>query len=274
MELFREVMNEGNLYDMGWKGEKFTWSNSHENDTFTKERLDKTVVNPEWLNIYKEVWVEIVVVSSSDHKPLIVHVLNQTNRSWGRQKALNMRWSKKRKLGGDKEIEAKTKLLQRLQTEENNNNTAEIRKVKEDLNVLLEMENLKWKQIAKCNWCKYEDRNSKYFYACANQRRKKNWIRAVEDERCKKVEGHKNIEATFTSYSEKLFQSTNLKSEDIKKFLECIEKNVSSEMNDTLMRSFSRVEVEETLRQMALLGVSLDQMDLVHVFIRITGGSC
>ncbi|KAF5471486.1 hypothetical protein F2P56_008274 [Juglans regia] len=87
MELFREVMNEGNLYDLGWKGDKFTWSNSHGDDTFTKERLDRAVATPEWMNIYRETWVEVMVTSTSDHKPLLLHVLKKKGRNWNSQRA-------------------------------------------------------------------------------------------------------------------------------------------------------------------------------------------
>lgn len=66
----------------GWKEEKYTWSNMHEDETFTKERLDKAVANPNWLDIYNELWVEVLLARTSDHKPLLVHVLKGRRRSW------------------------------------------------------------------------------------------------------------------------------------------------------------------------------------------------
>lgn len=74
MELFIEVMSDVNLYDLGWKGDKYTWSNSHIDATFTKERLDSAVANPKWMNIYTEAWVEVMVARTSNYKPLIVHL--------------------------------------------------------------------------------------------------------------------------------------------------------------------------------------------------------
>ncbi|XP_042972999.1 uncharacterized protein LOC122304801 [Carya illinoinensis] len=47
--------------------------------------------------------------------------------------------------------------------------------------VLLQQEDLKWKQRAKKNWYCMGDKNTKFFHACANQRRNKNLILSVLD---------------------------------------------------------------------------------------------
>lgn len=52
--LLLNVLEEGGLYDLGSKGDKFTWSNKHEDETFTKERLDRTVVNAKWKSLFQE----------------------------------------------------------------------------------------------------------------------------------------------------------------------------------------------------------------------------
>ena len=45
MDLFRQVLVKGSLFDLGWRGDKFTWSNRHEDESFTKERLDRVLAN-------------------------------------------------------------------------------------------------------------------------------------------------------------------------------------------------------------------------------------
>lgn len=45
MENFRRVLEKGNQTDLKWNGSKFTWSDRREDDTFTKERLDKALAN-------------------------------------------------------------------------------------------------------------------------------------------------------------------------------------------------------------------------------------
>lgn len=45
MQTLRDTMEFCKLHDLGHKGYWFTWSNKHENDTFTKKCLDKTIAN-------------------------------------------------------------------------------------------------------------------------------------------------------------------------------------------------------------------------------------
>jgi len=58
--------------------------------------------------------------------------------------------------------------------------------LKEELDNLLEVEDLKWRQRAKEDWLKYGDRNTKYFHACASQKNRRNLIREIADLRGKK----------------------------------------------------------------------------------------
>ncbi|KAF5481578.1 hypothetical protein F2P56_002218 [Juglans regia] len=182
MEMFRELMRDGNLFDLGWRGDMYTWSNSHTYATFTKERLDRVVANPQWMNFYSETWVEVLVARTSDHKPLLVHinVQNPSTRMQVRQRKkgfkyeacwaldeecevvlkeawtgfskviglLNnsrkalLRWNKNIKQRQGQEVEEKTKILQNLQAMENGSNVEEIRKVTKELHLALEKEDL------------------------------------------------------------------------------------------------------------------------------------
>ena len=49
MNNFRNALEEGGLSDLGWEGDKYTWSNRHDNETFIKERLDRVVANQVWI---------------------------------------------------------------------------------------------------------------------------------------------------------------------------------------------------------------------------------
>lgn len=60
MNAFRDVLDVCQLSDLGFMGSKFTWCNIHEDDTFTKERLDRAVANPTWCEKFGEVDVFIL----------------------------------------------------------------------------------------------------------------------------------------------------------------------------------------------------------------------
>lgn len=72
MNLFINVLEHGNLHDLGWMGEKFTWSNMHEDETYTKERLDRVLSNQSWLDGNGNYKVDSFVAICSDHRPLML----------------------------------------------------------------------------------------------------------------------------------------------------------------------------------------------------------
>lgn len=67
---FIKALISSNLFDLGHKGDFFTWSNKHENETFMKEQLDRAVANPHWLQIYEVYTMESLVARSSDDRPI------------------------------------------------------------------------------------------------------------------------------------------------------------------------------------------------------------
>lgn len=81
MSNFREDLEEDNLHDLGWRGGKFTWSNKHGGQSFTKEKLDRTIANPQWFEMYKEFLVEGLAARSSYYKPIILLFSKLSQRS-------------------------------------------------------------------------------------------------------------------------------------------------------------------------------------------------
>lgn len=49
---FREALEVCRLGDLGFSGSMYTWSNRRADGTFTKERLDLAMANPEWCTIF------------------------------------------------------------------------------------------------------------------------------------------------------------------------------------------------------------------------------
>jgi hypothetical protein len=69
-----------------------------------------------------------------------------------------------------------------LQHHEIPDNLESIENVEEETHHLLEMEELYWKQRAKCNWFQHGDRNTKFFHAWATERKRRNHIERIHDE--------------------------------------------------------------------------------------------
>jgi hypothetical protein len=72
IEVFREMLEECQLSELGFKGSKFTWCNNRTNHNFTKERLDKVVANSGWYEKFRVVEVIVLAVRSFGHCPLLV----------------------------------------------------------------------------------------------------------------------------------------------------------------------------------------------------------
>lgn len=72
MELFRYVLEDCELGDLGYKGSKYTWSNCREAGQFIKERLNRATANQAWCSMFSEVDVSVLAARSSNHKPLLV----------------------------------------------------------------------------------------------------------------------------------------------------------------------------------------------------------
>lgn len=54
MDNFRLALERNGLVDLGWKNQKFIWSNRHKNETFTKEMLDQVVANKNMVKCFWE----------------------------------------------------------------------------------------------------------------------------------------------------------------------------------------------------------------------------
>ncbi|XP_059459595.1 uncharacterized protein LOC132189072 [Corylus avellana] len=80
---FRQVLENYELSDLGFRGPKYTWSNCWDNQEFTKERLDQGVANPIWRGMFPEVEVVVENIVCSDHAPLILCLMGKRMNGQG-----------------------------------------------------------------------------------------------------------------------------------------------------------------------------------------------
>lgn len=77
MDAFNEMMRDTRLADIGYKGSQFTWCNSREGTNQIQERLDRAIVNLDWIRTYPYVMVIQKLQIGSDHCPLVIQVERQ-----------------------------------------------------------------------------------------------------------------------------------------------------------------------------------------------------
>ncbi|XP_018809194.1 uncharacterized protein LOC108982319 isoform X2 [Juglans regia] len=218
MRRFREAVEHNNLIDVGCRGNPFIWSNRHLDLTFTKERLDRVFVNHLWQLQGARVVVDTLVAKCSDHTPLVVSLLPRDRgcrlhkrcfmfeASWTKENNCGRviedgwrnclvrgstvdrlqaslrkcstdlsRWSRSNCSEEEKLLEEKATCLKRLQDHEGTD------MLQREVGLLLDKQDLKWKQRAKANWYKVGDRNIRFFHMCASQRWRRNRIVEVRD---------------------------------------------------------------------------------------------
>ena len=70
MQLFRDILDECGLMDIGFKGSPFTWSKHYNNGVSIWERLDRVMVSYDWFSKFPGARVHHVDSTTSDHKIL------------------------------------------------------------------------------------------------------------------------------------------------------------------------------------------------------------
>ena len=75
MEEFRDVLNECGFHDLGYSGNKFTWCNGHGEGHTVWKRLNRAIGTAKWLSMFPATKVVHLESGTSDHKPIMIHLL-------------------------------------------------------------------------------------------------------------------------------------------------------------------------------------------------------
>lgn len=160
-------------------------------------------------------------------------------------------WQRKNQIAEGELIIKKTELLKSIQQREGYPNVAKINNLLAEIDDLMEHEDLRWKQHAKEHWLKNGDKNSNFFHASVNQRRRANQITMILDEGEVMCSTEEEIAQAFTNYFQNLFTSSS--PNGIEEFKAGLEGRVFEAMNEELIKDFMKEEFCATLTQMAPL---------------------
>jgi hypothetical protein len=137
----------------------------------------------------------------------------------------------------EEKIKEKTRELLDLQMASSSTSLDTEKKINEELHLLLEEEEMKWKLKAKTNWLKYGDQNTKYFHACANERHRGKKISSIKDGNGTPCHSQGAIEQAFICYFQGLF--TTSEPTNIQEYTRPLESRVTPTMNDRLTVVFT-----------------------------------
>jgi hypothetical protein len=125
---------------------------------------------------------------------------------------------------------------------------SEEKQVRLELQKLIDSEELWWRQPAKADWLKSGDRNTRFFHACANERKRRNTVGSITDENGTVWDTFRGVEDAFTNYFTSLF--TQGPGGDFSSCLQPISCRVTEDMNRELGKNFTAEEIEVALFQM------------------------
>ena len=109
------------------------------------------------------------------------------------------------------------------------------------LEELTQKEEILWRQRSKCLWLKEGDRNTTYFHAMASARRRNNRVQGIMAEDSSWKEKEAEVTKVFLNYFSSIFTSS--KPTNMELVYEAVEKRILMEMNDTLVKDFTKEKI-------------------------------
>ena len=80
LDEFRNAFIDNGLYDLGFTGYEFAWSNYRENDVMVEERLDRFCADTEWSLIFLDATVSLIDFDFLDHLPIALNCKPRVSR--------------------------------------------------------------------------------------------------------------------------------------------------------------------------------------------------
>ena len=108
-----------------------------------------------------------------------------------------------------------------------------------------------WRQRSRTSWLKNGDRNTRYFHGQASQRRRRNRIMGLRNNEGVWVEEKEEVVSNLVGYYENIFTSSQ--PTHIEEAVTHVPQVITTSMNESLTRTYTEIEVEEALKQMAPL---------------------
>ena len=68
------MLDECNLLDLGFSGNKFTWSRTYSNGGMVWERLDRALGSVDWYDLFPTTCFQTLICVSSNHNPICIHL--------------------------------------------------------------------------------------------------------------------------------------------------------------------------------------------------------
>lgn len=118
---------------------------------------------------------------------------------------------------------------------------------KHKLHLILDQKEIFWRQRSKQLWLQSGDKNTRYFHASCNSRRRTNQIVKLKNSEGYWVDWQNGIAAYITDYYQTLFKASQTEVDEV---ISCVPTTISEEQNRKLLLPITEKEVKSALFQM------------------------
>ena len=220
VKLYTDCMNACKLFDIGFVGPRFTWTNNWKDGGFIMQRLDRVWANDEWRVKFPEAFLSHLARTHSDHNPILLNLSHANFSSSSRPFRFETAWllhpeflpfiekvwnnsndsvSKKidkfqeavkiwnKEVFGNvfkkkRQIEARLRGIQNKLANSFNPFLFNLQKeLTSEYQLLLKQEEEIWKIKARVDWVVDGDRNTRFFHTTTINRIRKNKILSLKD---------------------------------------------------------------------------------------------
>ncbi|XP_058106921.1 uncharacterized protein LOC131250655 [Magnolia sinica] len=191
---FAEAINNAGLLDLGFSGNRFTWSNNQARSSRVWARLDRVLINVAWSTLFLPFQVTHLPCIQSDHAPLLLVFPARTTsgpkpfrfqQMWAQHdlfsQVVRSAWNKAESTHPVYNVLSKLEQVKhdlRIWNKEIFRNVFEKVRVVERSLVDLETQlqdapEIFWKQKSMVNWLAEGDRNTRFFHAVATEKQRR-----------------------------------------------------------------------------------------------------
>ena len=73
-DLFHSFLDSFGMVDLGFSSNPFTWSNKRQDHHLIKERIDRGIVNSQWIHLFPHFFVHHLPTQIFDHNPILLNI--------------------------------------------------------------------------------------------------------------------------------------------------------------------------------------------------------
>ncbi|KAM6559477.1 hypothetical protein CsatA_028716 [Cannabis sativa] len=280
---FQSVLHDCSLHDLELRGYPFTWERGRESGNLVEIRLDKALVSQRWLELFHQVTLSNLSVSSSDHTPIFLEFHDSPHRdnvfhfrfenSWCREpmcaQIVKSCWENNSHLTLLEKIDLCSSQLEKWGKTLTGNFKSRLVKSKKKMAALkhsgfdncdqdyateknnyfeiLAQQEIYWKQRSKQFWLNAGDKNSKYFHATASSRKRNNQIYQLQKLNGEWSGWDNGLNEVISDYFIDLFTSNGTFQNTVANDIRC---SIDEAQNNILLQPVTPDEVRHALFQM------------------------